>query len=255
MRFAPAIPFVLLTSTCFAQIVTGSMSSYAGPGWQTNNPVSMVFEHKQSQTLADGTHIVTVTHEYFYRDSLGRTRNEFETPVQWTTDGTAIHTVNVNDVVARTFTSWRTGVPGETLHQFNRVDETPRPSVQAGLPATESGDRIQLTAKVLPAPPVARLRPKRTTEQIGTQDLQGIPCEATRTTEVYPVDLMGNDRPITTVTERCLSREFGRVLRDSTEDPRSGTRTTTLQSVSRGEPDPSLFQPPSDYMDAKSGAR
>ena len=64
-------------------------------------------------------------------------------------------------------------------------------------------------------------------------------------TTVYPTDFLGNDRPITTVTERCQSGEFGRELRNLTEDPRSGTRSTTLQSISRGEPDPSLFQPPS----------
>jgi hypothetical protein len=141
------------------------------------------------------------------------------------------------------------------LHQFNRTDQNPPPTSQAGSISPRNGEQIHLIAKTLPAPPVTHLRPKTTTEQLGTQDVQGVPCEASRMTTVYPTDFFGNDRPITTVTERCQSREFGRILSDTTEDPRSGTRSTTLQSITRGEPDASLFKPAADYVDAKPNMR
>ncbi len=154
--------------------------------------------------------------------------------------------VNVQDPVAQTNTNWQAGGPGFMPHEYFRM-ETNRP-VQP----------IQIMTQVLAPPPVAprppaptppRLQLKNTTEQLGTQDVQGVPCEASRTTVVYPVDFMGNDRPITSVNESCNSREFGRNLRESMDDPRTGVRTTTLQSISRGEPDPSLFQPPADYTE------
>ena len=252
MRFAPTITLFLLSTPCFAQIAMGVSSGYGGPAAQTNNPVSMVFEHKQTQTLADGTHINTVTHEYFYRDSLGRTRMENEVQTFGFVSGTPMHSVNVHDPVARTSTNWQTGGPEGRAHQFNRYDQNPpqRPLMTTAPISSQS----HLLAPP-PVQPASRPRPKTTTESLGTQDVQGVPCEASRTTVVYPVDFFGNDRPITTVMERCQSREFDRVLRDSTEDPRSGTRTTTLQSISRGEPDPSLFQPPPDYVDSKSMTR
>jgi hypothetical protein len=243
---------ILLTAPCMAQIMTGSVSGYAGPASQTNNPVSMVFEHKQSQTLADGTHILTVTHEYFYRDSLGRTRNESEFPA-FAGRTERPRSVSVQDPVARTFTNWQTGGSDGMVHQFNRTEQAQhqQPLMRSAPSVNQPGVAVQARPPQVSTQP----RPKTTTEQLGMQDVQGMPCEASRMTIVYPVDFMGNDRPITTVTEHCRSREFGRVLRESTEDPRNGTRTTTLQSVSRGEPDPSLFQPPPDYIDAKSGAR
>ena len=85
MRFALAVPVLLLSAPCMAQMVSSGVGGY-GMGAQTNNPVSMVFEHKQTQTLTDGTHISLVSHEYFYRDNLGRTRieTEFVTPISWT---------------------------------------------------------------------------------------------------------------------------------------------------------------------------
>ncbi len=251
MRFAPAISLLLLSAPCLAQMVTGSMSGYYGPSSQTNNPVSMVFEHKQSQTLPDGTHILTVTHEYFYRDSLGRIRNESEFPA-FAGRTERPRSVSVQDPVARTFTTWQTGGSDAVVHQFNRTEQA-----QPQQPLMRSAPSVNQPGVALQARPsqVTTPRPKTTTEQLGMQDVQGMPCEASRMTTVYPVDFMGNDRPMTTVTDRCLSREFGRMLLEVTEDPRNGTRTTTLQSVSRGEPDPSLFQPPPDYIDARSGAR
>lgn len=81
------------------------------------------------------------------------------------------------------------------------------------------------------------------------QQVQGEPCEASRITSVYPVGFLGNDRILTTVAERCVSHEFGRALLEVVQDPRYGTRTLTLQSITRGDPDPTLFHPPADYAE------
>ncbi len=250
MRFVFAAPLLLIPASCFAQVFSTGTFGFGGPAAQTNNPVSMVFEHKQTQTLADGTRISTVTHEYFYRDSLGRTRNETEFGPGWAGQGHPMRHVDVQDPVARTFTNWQAGEQGGYSRTYNQIDQNaPPPRVSTALVGTQSHTVVPF---VRPQPD-SRPRPKTTTEQLGTDQVQGVPCEATRITVVYPTDFFGNDRPVTTVTEHCQSRELGRMLRDSTEDPRSGTRTTVLQSISHGEPDPSLFLPPADYTDARAG--
>ena len=251
MRVAPALPLLLMTAPCLAQIATGSVGPVGGPASQINNPVSMVYEHKQSQTLADGTHISTVMHEYFYRDGVGRTRLEHNSVIPGMRDGKQIHTVNVHDPVTHTITTWQTGGPEGGVHSFQRIDQTPaRPmNVSPALRTVPSANQAQIQE---PSPsPAQQLRPNFTTEHLGRQEVQGVPCEGLRTTVVYPTGFLGNDRPIVTVTERCESREFGRMLRDLAIDPRTGDRSTILQSIQRGEPDPSLFLPPPGYVDSK----
>ena len=247
MRFAPAIVLLLASASCLAQ-TTG----YRAPTSQTNNPVSMVFEHKQTQTLADGTNINIVSHEYFYRDSLGRTRTETEFVTPFFGQSQPARNVSVRDPVAKTFTTWQTGGTSPFVPTFRRNDELTPPHPVLAAPANGSQSRTGLPVRTPQL--VATPGPKTTTEQLGTLDMQGVPCEASRTTVVYPVGFMGNDRPVTTVAQRCQAREFGRELLDFTEDPRTGTRSMALQSIRRGEPDPSLFLPPPNYIDAKSQA-
>jgi hypothetical protein len=63
----------------------------------------------------------------------------------------------------------------------------------------------------------------------------------------YPVGAIGNDRPITTITETWTSPELKMVILSKDSDPRNGESTTRLTNVTRAEPDPSLFQIPADY--------
>jgi hypothetical protein len=57
---------------------------------------------------------------------------------------------------------------------------------------------------------------------------------------------MGNDQPITTVTETWTDpRTNVAVLRKSTSP--TGNSTMTMQNYSNSEPDPSLFQIPPGY--------
>ncbi len=225
-------------------------------GARTGDPVSMVFERTQTHTLADGTHITNVTHEQFYRDSEGRIRTDHDSglPAQ---SGAPTTMVTVLDPVARFTLHWQTGGSGTMPRQFTSVDQDVLAERASRRPsATDAGTDPSLPqlhrAPATPQPPAQtseRPRPTHTTQNLGTQQVLGESCEATRTTVVYPPGLLGNDRPITTTTERCLSHEFGRALREVVNDPRSGTRTLTLQSMTRDEPDPMLFHPPADYTE------
>lgn len=243
-----ALILVACSLPSFAQVV-GMNGVMSGPGTSvTNSPVSLVLEHKQEQTLADGTHISTITHEYFYRDSLGRTRSETEFP------GLAgrperPRMVTVQDPVADVFLNWQTGQVGGQK-EYNRVASMPaRQSTSSqrspGLTAAPSGESYHRIVEV----PSPIKRPDMKHEDLGVLDVQGASCKANRITTTYPVDFFGNDRPITTVQEQCRSTEFNHVLQERYDDPRNGTRTISVQSISRGEPDPSLFQPPAGYTE------
>jgi hypothetical protein len=208
-----------------------------------------VMEHVQ--TLADGTHITQTTQQtMLYRDSEGRTRTEHTfTPPNGAVMAAGPSFVEITDPAAgyRYF-----------LDQHNHVARR-----QAWRPVGDRGR--QAPARIVPAPvqPLApsmtvnqsqavgaasqRPHPEMAHESLGTQLIEGINANGTRLTITYPEGLIGNDRPITTVSETWMSPELGMIILSKTSDPRSGESTTKLTNISRTEPDPALFQIPADY--------
>ena len=255
-------------------VESGRAAPAAPPG-----PISVTLERKSVQTLADGTHITRVTHEIFTRDSNGRTRTENEFAGMAAT-GVQSRNIMVNDPVAGVNYSWQTGLPGgrKTYTKWQRpapsapktgsdqlLHTLPDPANAAQTKSAITGQG-SMTAQVgtpfppsvAAAPPDARvvdrsLRPETTRDPLGQRIIGGLTCMAQRTTTVYPVDSFGNDRPITTVDETCMSQEAGRVIEETREDPRTGVQTVTLVSASTAEPDAALFQPPPDYTEMPQG--
>ena len=161
--------------------------------------------------------------------------------------------------------------PGVELPGFIEIDD-PVSGVHISLDAHNHTAR-QLSAPHIPPPPpppaligavrspvVATAppgpRPETSQESLGTQTIEGVLAEGSRTTTIYPIGFFGNDRPLTTVRETWNSPELKTVVLSKNSDPRSGDSTTTLTNISRAEPDASLFQVPADYqvVDA-TGAR
>ncbi len=84
-------------------------------------------------------------------------------------------------------------------------------------------------------------------ESLGTQTIEGVQAEGTRSINTIPAGAIGNDRPIEIIHERWYSPELQMVVLSGLVDPRMGETTLRLVNLSRGEPDASLFQVPSDY--------
>ena len=101
-------------------------------------------------------------------------------------------------------------------------------------------------AKAAAAAP-ARPHPDTTHESLGTQTIEGVIAEGVRRTMTFPAGFMGNDRPITTVSETWTSPDLKTVVLSKTSDPRYGESTTKLTNIVMAEPDPALFQIPADY--------
>jgi len=194
-----------------------------------NAPYSVVEETEHNQTLGDGTHMVTRSQNRLYRDSYGRTRkerfaNRFGTPANEPT------IIEIHDPVAGA---------GYTLFVGERVARRIAPP--AKFPTNPNVVRRPLS-------PAESLHAKTTTENLGTQSIEGVLAEGVRDTTVYPEGFMGNDRPIQVVSERWVSNELGLTLQERFADPRFGEFATRVTSLNRSEPDPALFQVPPDYI-------
>jgi hypothetical protein len=84
-------------------------------------------------------------------------------------------------------------------------------------------------------------------ESLGTQMLEGVPAEGSRSTTTFDTGALGNDRPLNVVTERWMSGDLQTVMMTKHSDPRTGDEVFRLANVNRSNPDPSLFQLPSGY--------
>ena len=191
----------------------------------TGLPYSLEQTVERVQTLADGTRISQPSEKTLqYRDSAGRTRNE----ITMTMDGPA----------ARTITTIRIVDPvAGTRYSLDTRTKVARKMAPLNAPIKGSVAATQAPA-----------RPDSTSESLGTQDIGGVLARGTRTTMVYPAGFSGNDRPITIINENWMSTDLRIMLQSKSSDPRYGDSTTTLTNFSRSEPDPMLFQVPSDYQ-------
>jgi hypothetical protein len=85
------------------------------------------------------------------------------------------------------------------------------------------------------------------TEELGTQNIEGVDAEGTRTITTIPAGAIGNERPIEITYEKWYSRDLQLVVMSKHNDPRFGEQTYRLTNIVRSEPDPSLFTLPNGY--------
>jgi hypothetical protein len=222
--FLSAIPALAQGSTSGRIVITAG----SGPQPTMNAPYSVVEEEERTQTLGDGTHIVTKSQTRLYRDSFGRTRREssFSPPGMPSKEPADIQ---IQDPVAGTT---------YVLRAQQRV-------AQLIVPLRKPP--INQNAVQKPVPPPEEMRPKSISEHLGTQSIEGVLAEGVRITMVFPVGSQGNDRPIQMVRESWVSNELGLTLLEKRSDPRFGDSVTRVTSLDRSEPDPALFQVPPDY--------
>lgn len=86
------------------------------------------------------------------------------------------------------------------------------------------------------------------------QTIEGVLVSGSRTTTTFPAGSLGNDRAVVTVNEMWAAVDLpGIAVVLTTDDPRSGQRTTRLTNIDRTEPDPALFHIPPDYTITTTG--
>jgi hypothetical protein len=236
----------------------------------TGAPYSATMTTEMAQTLSDGTHITQSTNGNVARDSMGRTRQDAPLPSFGNLSASnAPHIVFIQDPVAQV--SYTLDLTNKTAQKMSAMP--PQSGADAGAGVTANGKFfVQMAAPgpvaaggpvpPLPPPPGAAQpgvvmfqrtivgdadSANSTTEDLGSQTMQGITVTGTRTTHTIPKGQIGNDAPINIVTEVWTSPELKTVVYSKRTDPRMGEQTFQLTNISRSEPNPSLFTVPSGF--------
>jgi hypothetical protein len=90
-------------------------------------------------------------------------------------------------------------------------------------------------------------RPNVKGEELGEQTIEGVKARGVRNTSTVEIGAIGNDRPLTTLSESWYSDELKTEVMSRRNDPRTGESNFRLTNINRGEPASYLFQVPSGY--------
>ena len=226
-----------------------------GVGAVKNAPFSGEMVCENVQTLADGNRIVRRTNTIIYRDGEGRIRRETSLEIRDANSGAyrEYKTIQVSDSI---------GGQNFMLDPQNRTARKfpVRPIREiAGITSLQAvtvggiADRTAIAPGIVFGPAPARsvgrfgVNADTKNESLGSQMIEGVEAEGTRVTHTIPAGAMGNERPIEATYERWYSKELQLDVLIKSVDPRSGESTQQMTKISRGEPDPALFEIPPDY--------
>ncbi len=230
-------------------------------------PYSAMATTEMTQVLSDGNQISHKMTSNIYRDSQGRTRRE-ENP-----GAIGLVLINGNQPPSVVFISDPVSGSDYILEPENKIARKMPPppanaiatrkvfragavvSVSGGPGANGdamfqvgSGGQVRLTAHAPdPGAPDGELGVQVSKESLGQQTIEGVVAEGKRTTTTIPAGTMGNQRPISTVTEEWFSSELQAIVLSTTKDPRMGETTYRLSNIQRIEPPFTLFTVPADY--------
>jgi hypothetical protein len=84
-------------------------------------------------------------------------------------------------------------------------------------------------------------------EDLGIQMMEGVMVHGVRLVRNIPASASGTGQPVETTDEFWYSAELHMNVLITHTDPRDGEQTFKLTRVTRGEPDPQLFQVPEDF--------
>src|SRR6185437_1733216 len=240
-----------------------------------NAPYTADAVSETTQILADGNRITRKNTTSLARDSAGRTRREETMGAvgPWSTGagagaGEAPKIVFINDPVAHmnyvlepNHIARAMKVEAQEAATLKAIDEAKAKSAGGGAVVMREGEFSAVAPPPLPPPGLAAAGPDQVilynklsdekqnakTEDLGQQTIQGVVAQGHRTTITIPAGQMGNERPIEIVNETWYSPELQTTVMSKRSDPRFGDSTYQLTNIERAEPDPMLFQVPSDY--------
>ena len=87
-----------------------------------------------------------------------------------------------------------------------------------------------------------------TKEDLGQQIVEGVPAKGTRTTSVIAAGKIGNELPITVTSEEWTSIDLKVLVMTKHVDPAVRRDDVSADGHPRGEPSPSLFEPPAGVI-------
>jgi hypothetical protein len=208
------------------------------------------------QLLADGNRIVEHSTGRVYRDKDGRVRREEDRA----SGGVSVSIVDPVAGVSYSLdpqsrVAWKTPTPtilmkvAEAKAQLDtKVRRIQENGGAEAITVEVSGGRVDVRRRGGPAE-------QRTEEQLAARTMEGVLAQGHRTTTTIPVGAIGNELPIVVTSEEWTSPDLQVLVLTERKDPRNGDSTYRLLNINRAEPDPSLFQVPSDYTMKETGIR
>ena len=243
-------------------IARGAFDKASGP--VVGAPYSATITNESVQTLADGNRIVQRSTGSTARDSQGRTRQDTVLPPIGNLSAANVpHLVFIHDPVVQV--SYSLNLTDKTAHKMPPLP--PLPSGTAGVGGATVAMRVA-DGNGAPLPPpdemavaiagpgpgaffekhvIVEERGQVSTEDLGSQTMEGVLVKGTRTTHTIPTGQIGNEAPITIVSEVWTSSDLKTVVYSKRSDPRIGEQTFRLTNIVRAEPNPSLFTVPADF--------
>jgi hypothetical protein len=203
--------------------------------WVKAEPYSLVERMTIVRTLADGTTITTAQHERQMRDSDGRVRTE----TGHLKDGELIvDGVSIRDPAAHTNTLL------DLKQKTARIRRLPEMRVMTA----EEEARTEKSREEAVVRRADRNQSEPVTvETLTPKQIDGVYVDGKRTTRIIPPGRQGNDREIKIVFEAWRSPELRILLHYWLQDPIRGNQTIEITDLQRAEPDPTLFQIPTDF--------
>jgi hypothetical protein len=230
-------------------------------------PYSAEAVRESVQVLADGNRIVRRSVSRVYRDGKGRTRREELGPDGQVTRiaisdparGTSFMFDPAVNVAHRTGVATFTSSAGETgnvktekgvtvyYSSASKPHAELKAAQEAELKAKQHAEHVTVSSAggmTWVTTGSAEVSSTAKKEDLGEQVIEGVTVKGTRTTIVTPAGAIGNEQPITVTSEEWLSPDLKVLVMTKHADPRSGETTYRLTGITRGEPDPSLFELP-----------
>lgn len=229
--------------------MAGAMATVTGAPYTADAVTERV------QPLPDGNRIVQSSRSFVARDSQGRTRREESLALALPgSSGPAPKIVMIQDPVS--LANWSLDMQTKTALK---------------VPAMKSPSGLKIPANPLPAPgpehtffyssgtPGAQVtiqtmerragedEPKPVRADLGTQTIEGVLAQGTRFTRTLPAGAVGNEQPLTIVSESWYSPDLHVIVMSKSDDPRMGQTSYRLTNIQRSEPSPSLFEVPADF--------
>lgn len=231
-RVGTLLFLVVLSSTLFAATGTVIMPTEIGVSCKKHKPFTAVARTTLTRVYPSGEKKTVTTEDRIVRDRDGRVLREQHAP--WTVDSTQpVFYTNILDPKSM-----------EHIHiDPQRHLVVTRPVDQRTAWDYEPYDGTQYRIAARPGVTVH-------TELLGNQQINGLKCWGQRTTYLYsPGTFHGNQQPLTRTWEVWYAKELAADVRIMAHDPNpeAGDQQTDLISITYGDPDPSVFAPPTAY--------
>lgn len=246
-----------LSIACIAGVLPGCQRWVHGGGSAAVAPYTAYQTITRHQKTSDGLPLDTVTIDERARDRQGRTYQKTERELRNGDQTTRSYSFFVEDPVKLRTLSWNSNGKTVTVghwpywkgrkgcwadeHGLSQVSFAADDDFHK-IPASPADGKVETIGSIAD-PSGKRIKARFTLENLGSREIRGLAAYGTRST-VTPLE---DDGWSTWTTEIWKSSEFDLKLLEVVSGPEFGLRRLELTDLQRGDPDPSLFDPPQGY--------